>query len=324
MTITQDAAGNLHRGAGTPDGGQFERKRNARPGVLRGVAETPATRSREFAAEAIRAYMEPRAAGFTWQGLVPDSDGTPLIIHELPRRGLGPSQADTDISLVAWTAHTGTNLQNETVVAVDRNGDVVHVRSRFANQPGEWISDTGGHMAVEIQHAINLERLRVAGVAIGNTATDDGYSGHKFEGARYQAGVHPKLSELTTLMRADIKRAIEVGALPAEFDGEPAQYRPTVGGGNAIHIHVRGVPDRLQSYELFSEGPEWNRRRQHPAKIAISRVLDVIGAQWQFDDSDGSRDHFHTNYYCFVSFEDGQGAQRRLAEAARKKTTSAA
>jgi len=101
MTLTSDTSGNLHHGAGAPDGGQFAEKQNARPAAGLGLKNDPFYPWADFEADGVHSdvyelWLQRRGNQdddeYTWGDFKsemndPDSDASQFVRNRLAQKG---------------------------------------------------------------------------------------------------------------------------------------------------------------------------------------------------------------------------------------------
>jgi len=124
-----------------------------------------------------------------------------------------------------------------------------------------------------------------------------------------------QITDIATLMRADIKQAKKEGLLPQGLKtsvrckfysgGCSIDIRVTDCGGvefvNPYHIkYTRQFHDQLPS---FLQPAHPGKKRFTQEGEAILHVLKAIHGQYNFDKSEMETDYFHVNYYGDVAFD---------------------
>lgn len=127
------------------------------------------------------------------------------------------------------------------------------------------------------------------------------------EGKNYRATEDLDIVDIAKLMRADLKAAQADGTIPA---GSKISVRGRrYSGGQSIDICVE-VPFWTRVPEGETDAARglghkwpWLVRR---AALILER-MEAIHAAYNFDNSDGMTDYFHTRYYGDVSLEPLKG-----------------
>jgi antirestriction protein len=130
-------------------------------------------------------------------------------------------------------------------------------------------------------------------------------------------------SEITKMMRADIKDAIKAGKLP----GITRNYSVTVdnySGGRSIRIEARDLSDMWTKCS-DSHCNHWPCERGNERADVLTAegqrvqaVLKDIHSSYNYDASDSQVDYFNVNFYGDASIENPRQAVFRAKEKARK------
>lgn len=142
---------------------------------------------------------------------------------------------------------------------------------------------------------------------------------------------YPSAADIAKLIRADIKRGVANGDLPATFAGidggtYDVTYAVTVenySGGRSINIEVRGVPEKarlemrtdFRGYECMADTDD--------AKALLAKLKTYHWA-YNYDGSDSMTDYYHVNYGgAWPKFESDWSAEDRARKNAKAKEAKA-
>lgn len=314
-----DGQGNIHRGRGA-GGGQFQRKGRA-PQDGGGLADgddrdvpdvpelTPAdVRTPEFTVESLRYAI-----------------GQDHIVA----MDFIDKPEDRHVEWVEGYSAVGggTGYSDRLCAGLDENGDLTGLRrwvDGVGGRPSGWVDeDPDGRRLHDLRHKVNLDRLAAAGILTHGTPNDGGAYGRRFTGGRAAERIYDAAA-VSKLIRADIKKAAEFGAIP---DGLKYRVRTAkFAGGQSIDIYAEGTRDDL-TYKPDPRAPEDVRGMRHPWLAELSNTLEVIGNQWQSSEVDAMTDYFNVRYYLVANVvSEGDLARRRQfeeREAARKTARAA-
>lgn len=241
--------------------------------------------------------------------------------------GYGETGTDEDGNVIvewSWRSRIADHEYRERIL-IDDAGEVVAKQSQARD--GNWYpADPYGDEAAALRLRVNATRLAVAGV-IAPAQEGDGPYGPAFVGGLVASETSEygwidatKVSQKT---RAGIKTAVQWGALPAEYTYRVGTEK--YAGGQSVRVTVEGMPDsrhHVERQEGFPRGSSAHARE-------VSKVIELIGNQWNTDRSDTMQDYFDVTYYLNVSIDDEQVTEwRRLqrqaaAEKRRQKTGGA-
>lgn len=299
---TLDQAGNLHHGKGTPRGGQFTGRQNSAPKSTLDAGALP-TFTREdacnpaFTFESLRAHL-----------------GDSSNLHEVDVTPDGHH-------IFEYTVPSGYRDFQHRIV-VDEHGEVTGILHDYTNADGQTAWADGDHDGRDLnalRSRVNRDRLAMAGIYVHGADNDGGSYGNRFVGGRAQDDVRDA-AVIAKLVRRDIKRAQEFGAIPENLD-----YRVTTSkfaGGQAIHVRVEGVKDEQQFQDRLD-----GFRGRHPWAAELESTLEVIGAQWQDQEIETQTDYFNVRYWFSVDIPDEHMTEfwrRGRQEAAAKRAAARA
>jgi hypothetical protein len=150
-------------------------------------------------------------------------------------------------------------------------------------------------------------------------------------GYRYaELGDHPSAADIAKAMRADVKRAVSEGLLPAAWSYSVTSE--SFAGGRAVNLDVRDCPD---AYELCDGGAGcrnvWCAARNDPRYAhgagphhvltavaeAAKMTLERIHNAYNHDGSELQVDYHDVRYYGHVEFETLDGYAFRMQERQR-------
>lgn len=132
-------------------------------------------------------------------------------------------------------------------------------------------------------------------------------------GAKFVRGRDTK--EIAKLIRADIKRAIESGALPKI---KTSVKMGRFSGGSSIDVKVCAVPAGFVRYTReyiianLSHTHDYNTVLTDEAS-ALLKSLERIGKEYHRDNSDSQSDYFDVNFYFGVEFDHDIGRDQWAA-----------
>lgn len=202
-------------------------------------------------------------------------------------------------------------------IRVSDDGEIIARES--GNNDGYWgSSDFYGDDLTAMRMKVNRARLAMAGVYVTSQDSDGGYSGNKFVGGRVAQEPRERVYDAAVIARETrkhIKEAVRWGALPAEYTYSVNTSKFSM--GQSIRIGVSGMPDSKHYVERepgFAYGASAHSREVH-------EVLEMIGNQWNVDDSDSQTDYFDVTYYLHVDIDSEHMTRFRdeQRELARKK-----
>ena len=145
------------------------------------------------------------------------------------------------------------------------------------------------------------------------------YTSNYTEGAKYQATKDLTITEITKLIRDEIKEKYPTKK-GYKFSVIKEHYC-------AIRIYVKASPQALfvkkyaelslsgdwQALYNYKDGYGWRERTYSEFGLKLLDDLKRIGEQYNFDDSDAMIDYFHNNYYLNVDI-DGTGENQLLKQ----------
>lgn len=223
----------------------------------------------------------------------------------------------------AYGSRTGTR------VTIDAQGEILQVEEAWVSKDAVGAASNVGQLELDaswhpepdpyertrhtLRGAVNRDRLAHAGILVHNEGAGTGVYGQRYLGGRAKEDVHDA-TEISKLVRRDIKRAQEFGALPENLEYFTSTSK--FAGGQSISVRVDGIKDE-QRYAELEPGFKHGR---HPWASELDRTLDIIGNQWQDDQSDTMQDYFQVNYYFQVELPD----ERMQAFHAEEKAKAAA
>ncbi|MDE2096403.1 MAG: hypothetical protein KGL39_04090 [Patescibacteria group bacterium] len=158
----------------------------------------------------------------------------------------------------------------------------------------------------------------------------------KTKGYKYEEQANKTTAEISKLIRADVKQAVEEGLLPARWTYSVKS--DNYSGGRSIDVSVRNCADawvrcdgnncvnvwcKARNVVGYEAGAEYHDRLTEEAQAAKMTLKRIHGA-YNHDASDIQSDYFDVNYYGQVTFEDARTAQWRAEEAARLASRKAA
>ncbi|HWA29142.1 MAG TPA: hypothetical protein VG734_26060 [Lacunisphaera sp.] len=139
---------------------------------------------------------------------------------------------------------------------------------------------------------------------MNSAANVNGDTRNHIYGAKYEATKGLDRVELAKLIRADIAKAVECGALPA-IKVSVRAVRVTHSSG--INVAITGIPEGF-----VVRVSELEEERQRTAKMAqpwLSReahyvltVLERLVEQYNFDRCELQSDYFHVRFYSQIGF----------------------
>lgn len=290
----------LHPRGQAANSGQFREKRNDAPaGALTAVLPemTPAdVRNADYTIDVLREHITA-------------TEG----VHDLHVSG---TDEDGNV-ILEWKTHSRYSGDHvfEDRVRVDESGEIVAVES---GRGGQWFNqDPHGDELAAYRMKVNEVRLAHAGVYVHGQPNDGGPYGRKFVGGRVdQESRWRDAAQVSKDIRQQIKSATEWGALPSDL--AYAVRTNKYAGGQSIDITVEGMSDADQYTERQDGFPHGRSGRAKE----ITEVLEIIGNQWNTDESDVMTDYFNVTYYCFVRIDDERMAAFRAEQraiAARKR-----
>lgn len=177
-----------------------------------------------------------------------------------------------------------------------------------------------GTTEVEVK-AAKSARARLAGALEAAAPGPANQWEPRWTGEKYQPGRYLPGTEITALIRAEIKVARALAKYAAQ-PGEVAIPDPVTGpiaaappgirfGARILHhgsiaITVENVPAEW-GYGTYGEDFHGNPcEAPSPALYELGVALDTLGNQWNYDDSDPQVDHFNRGYYLNVYDEAGR------------------
>ncbi|TDP89564.1 hypothetical protein EDF62_3317 [Leucobacter luti] len=226
--------------------------------------------------------------------------------------------------------YDGTPDERRLQVTFDSQGDVRQVLEHFPKAGVSGIWREAEDYGEELQASVRRSRLRDMGVAAEGAENDGGSYGNRFTGARRGEldGGHVDAAQVAKLIRADVKRAQEWGALPpgkvfvttAKSRGSQSiQVTAEVPEGTAYRRAPKGMSEEDLVY--------WQRTdRGRPSITAsnITQTLSAIGDQWNDHESDSMRGYSTSDYHLSANVREqapdaGPGGDRTLVAAALKR-----
>jgi hypothetical protein len=138
---------------------------------------------------------------------------------------------------------------------------------------------------------------------------------------------YPSAAAIAKLIRADIKKGVATGDLPATFAGYEVTYAVTVdnySGGRSIDIEVRGVPEAVRTEDKDLHGHGYtNKVDTDDAKTLLAKLKSYHWA-YNYDGSDSMTDYYHVNYGgAWPKFESDWSAADRVRKNAKAKAAKA-
>ena len=134
---------------------------------------------------------------------------------------------------------------------------------------------------------------------------DRGYSGHKFEGPKYDNTLDVK--EIAKRVRAEIKAAKKDGRLPKDFKASVRISNFSM--GCSLSATIVAVPEDWTivnpawraAYDANDRGRYYNLKRYGERLMAALELLQGFVSAYKMDDSDSMTDYFCVNFYDHVS-----------------------
>ena len=151
------------------------------------------------------------------------------------------------------------------------------------------------------------------------------YTGHGSEGSKYKAVSDLRTCDIAKLIKKEIKAKYPNYKISVSTE--------TFSGGSEINIKINSFdkPINNQAFKYYSKNKLFNKpfntwlredNQNHdlymtatnnqlngnisqytPEADNLLKDLEKIANQYNFDDSDGMIDYFHTNYYLHVGFD---------------------
>lgn len=287
--------------------GKFDEKGHSAPEIALPQA-VQAHESNAAAEIALLATVEPRPedvlnAEFTVTSLTEHFGAEPTL------------DADEDGNTVADFWRDSYSSRFGTRVVIDDGGEIIRVDNAWNSDisDGEWAHHD--HLQFDrerhtLRGVVNRDRLAFAGILTENEGAGTGVYGYRYLGGRAKEGEYDA-AVIATNIRRDIARAREFGAIPdnLEYNVRTSKYS----GGQSIGLSVTGVPDSQQYAELEEGFPHG----RSPWASELHDTLDLIGSQWQDDQTDSQQDYFHVRYYLSVYIHDEQSVAFQAKEKAK-------
>lgn len=154
--------------------------------------------------------------------------------------------------------------------------------------------------------------------------TDEGYSGHKFEGSAYRRTQNLDIKEIAKLIREELAiefpgckfsvkidrysmgQSIDVSIQDVDFDPLHADLKKALASGKSYDDYVR---DR----EYFNNGSS-SKPVYNAAYDKFAAKVKSIVQQYNMDDSDSQSDYFHTRFHSSISRLDVPAYLARQAD----------
>lgn len=205
-------------------------------------------------------------------------------------------------------------------VVLDSGGDVIAIHetvnrfsvAREGDAPRTFERGVLDEEAQRLQGIIDRARLGAAGVALEDHPDNDGgHYGHRQMGAKAK-GLY-NATEISKLIREDIKTAKKFGALPEDLDVRVTTDK--FAGGQAINVRITNLTDdiaqvpspRDEGYTVAS-----------PLAKRLSSNIESIGRQYNDSENDSSIDYFDNKFYFHVRIDDDHSREWYAREKARK------
>lgn len=173
-------------------------------------------------------------------------------------------------------------------------------------QEAAWVSSSEeADLVLNDKHTYDVPTYKEVNPGMYSAIVGNKYTGYK------------SASEITKLLRQDIKEAQAKGYLPKNLTYSIT--KESYSGGQSITIEARGLKD-TQIYEEKNDADDY--RFSHAEKPEIKELknrLSTIADAYNSRSMHGEIDYFNVAYYSHVKIEDEQAAGWRKKESDRLK-----